>query len=659
MSAPRLRRLFLPIGLAAGAALAAGFFLVLRRPAIPRDPEADILLITLDTFRADRLGANGGPAGLTPGLDALGREGVVFRNAVSPVPMTLPAHATLLTGLDPPSHGVRTNGKYLLAEGAETLAETLKAAGYETAAFVSSFVLDRRFGLHQGFDVYDDRLPGAVKFANLESERRAPETFQAFRAWLEGRGGGKFFAWVHFYDPHFPYDPPEPYRSDPRFATPYDGEIACADAAVGEIVGALKRLGLYERTLILAVGDHGEAFGEHGEDKGHTFFCYEENLRVPLVVKPAGRRTAGRVVETRVGLADVMPTLLDYARRPRPWGLQGMSLLPAVAGRRLKADRTFYFESLYAKEVLGCVPLLGLYRGDRKYIRLPRPELYDLAGDPREEKNLLPRESRDVRPLEAELERLARDSAGLAAEAARAVSEEEKKRLLSLGYLAGGRPARQAGSGCDPKDRIAFWNRTVHARELAAAGRMSEAEPLLRALSDENPGFTPLLEDLAAVYRAQGRTADLEALMDRAIARDPENAALRIAYGFNLVQAGLPERAIAVLRPAQETLDLDEREAYFFILGSALGQTGDAAGAAEAFGRVLEVEPENHEAARLRGMSLLYLGRYGEALEALRLAEKGLPDDPRVLEDLVLCYEKLGDAARAAAYRARLSAGRG
>ena len=336
MTVPKSRRFVLALGLAAAAALAAGLFLVLRRPAVPRDPEANILLITLDTFRADRLGANGGPAGLTPHLDALAREGVVFRDAVSPVPMTLPAHATILTGLNPPSHGVRTNGKYLLAPGAATLAEAMRAGGYETAAFVSSFVLDGRFGLDQGFDAYDDRLPGAVKFANLESERRAGETIEAFRTWLEGRAPGrKFFAWLHFYDPHFPYDPPEPYRSDARFATPYDGEIAATDAAVGAVVAALKRLNLYERTLILAVGDHGEAFGEHGEDKGHTFFCYEENLRVPLLFKAPGGRPSGQTVTTRVGLADVMPTLLDYAQTAPAGGDRGR--LPA-ARRRGTAD---------------------------------------------------------------------------------------------------------------------------------------------------------------------------------------------------------------------------------------------------------------------------------------------------------------------------------
>ncbi len=659
MTVPGRRRLVLGLLLAAGAAAGALLYFRFRGPGLPRDSGANILLITLDTFRADRLGANGGPAGLTPRLDALAREGVVFHDAVSPVPMTLPAHATILTGLNPPSHGVRTNGKYLLAPGAATLAEAMKAAGYETAAFVSSFVLDSRFGLDQGFDVYDDRLPGAIKLASLESERRAADTFEAFRTWLDGRDPDrKFFAWLHFYDPHFPYDPPEPWRSDARFATPYDGEIAVTDAAVGEVVDALKRLNLYDRTLILAVGDHGEAFGEHGEDKGHTFFCYEENLRVPLLFKVAGGRTAGRAVTARAGLADIMPTLLDYAGLSQPGGIQGLSLLSAAAGRRMKADRPLYFESLYAREVLGCVPLLGVYRGARKYVRLPRPELYDLGADPREEKNLLPHDAGDALELDAELERLSRDSARLASAAARTVSEEEKRRLRSLGYLAGGRRAREGGSGCDPKDRIAFWNRTVRARELAAGGRLSEAEPLLRALIDESPGFTPLIEDLAALYEAQGRVADLETLMEHAVAREPGNAALRISYGFNLVRAGLPGRAIEVLRPVRDSLDLDEREAYFFLLGSALGQTGDAAGAAEAFRVVLEVEPRNYEAARRLGLSLLGLGRYAEALEAFRLAEKGLPDQPALLEDIAFCYEKLGDAGQAAAYRAKLAAPR-
>ncbi len=359
-----------------------------RAGRVVRNPQANILLVTLDTTRPDRLGAYGYPKAVTPEIDRLARDGALFENAYSPVPMTLPAHTTILTGTTPVFHGIRLNGKQVLSPEAVTLAKVLKSSGFSTAAFVSSFVLDSRFGLDQGFDYYGDRMeePGQVK--NLESERRAGTVFGDFAAWLERRPAGRFFAWVHFYDPHYPYAPPEPYRSDPRLPDPYDGELAVMDHYVGEILRRLADKGLADSTLVILAGDHGEAFGEHGETNGHTIFAYEENIRVPLIIWGARGFPRGLRIAGRAGLDDIFPTVLDFLKIKMPPSVQGRSLVPLLNGRRLP-DRDLVFESRYFQDVLGCAPLRGLISGPFKFIDLPRPELYDLSTDAAESTSLV------------------------------------------------------------------------------------------------------------------------------------------------------------------------------------------------------------------------------------------------------------------------------
>ena len=329
---------------AAGLLLAAVVFIVAGlilyfmriRPRAPRagrlvrNPQANILLITLDTTRPDRLGAYGYPKAVTPEIDALARAGALFENAYSPVPMTLPAHVSILTGTTPLFHGVHLNGQSVLAPEAVTLAKVLKTSGWATGAFVSSFVLDSRFGIDQGFDDYIDRMEVGGTVKNLGSERRAGETFRDFAAWMERRAAGRFFAWVHFYDPHYPYEPPEPYRSDPRLADPYDGEIAVMDHYVGESLRLLEKQGLADSTLVILAGDHGEAFGEHGETDGHTIFAYEENIRVPLIIGSARGLPKGARIGGRASLIDIFPTVLDYLRIKTPSFVQGRSLLPLL-----------------------------------------------------------------------------------------------------------------------------------------------------------------------------------------------------------------------------------------------------------------------------------------------------------------------------------------
>lgn len=619
-----------------------------KRGKAARDRDANILLITLDTTRPDRLGAYGYGKAVTPNIDEISRQGVLFRNAYAPVPITFPSHASMFTGTYPLFHKVRNNGTYVLVPQAETLAEILKAAGYATSAFVSSFTLDSRFGIDQGFDVYDDRMDDSSKLKNLESERRASGTFAAFKAWLEDNSGKKFFSWVHFYDPHFPYDPPEPVRSDGRLTDPYDGEIAYMDTHIGEILGLLRKKGIFEKTLIILAGDHGEAFGEHGE-YGHTIFGYEENIRVPLVFHEASAFPRGLSVSDPVNLIDLMPTILDYAELRIPGFVQGKSLLPAISGGKIPA-RTFYVESLFAHEVLGCSPLAGVIDRNHKYLRLPRPEIYDLESDPAEKNNLYSPADGRAREMASALAACEARFGSSDFGSLREISPEEKKRLESLGYLASGPGIPSRKSEADPKDRVEFWNRSQEARRLVAADRYGEAEPLLLGLYQDDPRFGAVLEDIAEIYFKQNRPASLTAFFDAAVNRDPGNSALKLLYATYLVRFDLPGKAVGILEGAEESIEVRDREMFYFVLGNAYGRMANYQEAADALRKALDIEPDNYEAARLSGFTLMQLGRYSDALDMLGRAEKGLPDNPRLLEDKAMAHANLKEFGPAREY---------
>ena len=356
----------------------------------PRPAIRNVLLISIDTLRADHVSAYGFPRPTTPSIDAVAREGVLFKNVHTPVPMTLPAHVSMLTGTLPPTHGLRDNMQNRLPEGSLTLAAMLKAKGFTTGAIVSTFVLDRRFGTSQGFDTYDDRFQEVHKIGDL-SERKGDETARMARDWLEGHQDKPFFLFVHFYDPHDPYDPPEPFAS-PWKDHPYEGEVAFADHCLGQVLEKLRQLGLYDSTLIVITGDHGEMLGEHGE-LNHGFFIYEGALRVPLVVRVPRAQGAPRQVDLPVSLIDIVPTVLSQVGAEIPKEVQGVDLSPWLAGRGAGGGaRPLYAETVTPTRYYGASSLLGVIVDGWKYIETTRPELYDLRSDPVEAVNLLERE---------------------------------------------------------------------------------------------------------------------------------------------------------------------------------------------------------------------------------------------------------------------------
>ncbi len=440
--------------------------------AVRRAP-LGVVLITLDTTRADRLSAYGFMDASMPALDRLAREGVVFDQATTVAPMTLPAHASLLTGLLPPRHGVRDNADSALAATHTTLAEVLHANGFRTGAFVASAVLDPDRGLAQGFDVYKGAgaksQPGAAA-----RQRRADAVTADAVEWLGQVAGSRFFLWTHLYDPHAPYDPPEPFRS--RHADPYVGEIAFADSQIARLLDELERRQLLERTVVVFLSDHGEGLGEHGE-RDHGIFVYESVLRVPLMIRmPRGHIAPRRVAEV-VRLTDVMPTVLELLDLPVP-SMDGVSLVRLMAGRA-QLPLEAYAEAMYPQR-FGWSPLRSLRDERFKLIDAPRPELYDLERDPFEQHNVY-----EVHPYVAEAmrQRIASLDAGgppgVAAPSAAGPSAELRERLSALGY-AGTGPRRAPADGerlPDPKDCIDLYNAR---RSLAAPPALNEAARLCR-----------------------------------------------------------------------------------------------------------------------------------------------------------------------------------
>ena len=438
-------------GVASVAALLAGTLAFGCRA----EPRWNVLLVTFDTTRADHIGAYGHAGASTPTVDALAAEGVLFSNAVSAVPITLPSHATILTGRYPMAHGVRDNGIFVLADEELTLAEILAAEGYDTAAAIGGFPLVERFGTGQGFDLYDDRLAtsndpllggrdggrGGAGF--FFEERRAARVNEAVLPWLAARGSAPFFLWVHYYDPHRPFDPPPPYDELFAFA-PYDGEIAYADESLGNLLDALRSHGRLDRTLVVVTADHGEGLGEHREET-HSYLVYNTTQHVPLVVRPPGGSPGGgKTVDERVGSVDVLPTILDLLGVAIPAGVQGRSLafhfgdLPGVEPRRGSSVKPHYAETLSPRLTNRWGELRALFDQEWKYIHGPRRELYDLAADPRERDNLVASRPEVAARMEEGLASFLDSRSEGATRAVAEVDPEVRWRLMALGYLTAG-----------------------------------------------------------------------------------------------------------------------------------------------------------------------------------------------------------------------------
>lgn len=619
----------------------------------------NVLLVTVDTLRADHVGCYGHPGAQTPTLDGLAARGVRFATAVAHAPLTAPSHASILTGLVPVRHGVRDNGGFALPGQVPTLAEAFRKAGYRTAAFVSGFPLDHRYGLDRGFDVYDDHLP------NGDDPRRAPyverpadQTTDAVLRWLEGQtaevkaGGGQrsaWFAWLHYFDPHAPYEPPGEWAG--RFpGRPYDGEIAFVDSQLGRLLGWLDEHGERSRTLVLVTADHGESLGEHGEQT-HGIFIYDATLRVPWIMAGPGVPAAG-VAQTVGRGVDVAPTLLDYAHLPTPGSLDGRSLRPAVAGGSM-SDEPAYAESLFASLHLGWAPLHGLRTAQWKLVDAPRPELYALAEDSGETRDRFDERSEVAQPLRRQLESILSVKSP---ESRIDAGSDAAERLRALGYLGVGQAPKSDASRRDPKDSIELLNQlerglaearanpdlAIHelsavlredpGMELAlryraiafqSAGRQEESIADIRAIERGGSLSTEDLVLLAESLRLAGRFDEALATLDRAVQHETRTPEPLLIKGRVLRAMGRTRDAAAAYESVL-SLAPGHAEALRGLAENAL-QEGDLAGAATSFERILAADPRDGGALLKLGIIRIRSGRPDEALRLFEAAAQRLP----------------------------------
>lgn len=582
------------------AATTAAAVLILQFGCSTGDKPAtkNVLLLTLDTTRADRIGAFGGKAVPTPHLDELAHEGVIFSTAISQVPLTLPAHSSIHTGRYPAAHGVRHNGLYRLPDTEITLAERLQAEGFRTAAFVGAFVLNRQFGLAQGFEIYDD-LGDATEQAGAdpgEAQRSADDVNERFLAWLDERPPGKWFAWLHYYDPHIPYAPPE--KPGRRLdGAGYDREISYIDHCIGDLVARLDRDGLLDETLLVVVGDHGESLGEHRE-LTHGIFLYESALRVPFLIRGGPDVPEGKTIAEPVELVDVAPTILDLVGAP-PISADGRSLVPRMTTNAKAQARFVHAETFMPRIEFGWSELLMVRNERYKYIQAPRPELYDLEQDPGEERNLIDTEAARARRMADALQAWLVAAVAVQTDAAEnELTPDEEARLRSLGYLGGGRFATDgAGSLPDPKDRIEEGRLITLARDMTSADNAEEA---LRIIDDVLA---------ASPNNHLAHTSRIQALMRLGRLKDAETAAARaVAAALNDATASpmLEEQA---RRAHASTLWLIGRNAEAVAEYEAAEAINQLANSAPVFGGLL-------------------LGAAGGQQEAGRIVERALAENP-------------------------------
>ena len=610
--------------------------------AAPADPSGrgegpNILLITLDTTRADRIGAYGWSRGRTPNIDALAAGGVRFANAYCAAPLTLPSHCSILTGTLPLYHKVRNNGSYFLGPEAVTLAERLRERGFRTSAFVASFNVDSRFGVDQGFAVYDDRSDEDQMLKTFRSERRADKVADAFIGWLGANAGSRFFSWVHFFDPHMPHDPPAPYKEE-FSGDLYDGEVAFMDHELGRVIDALRAKGLLERTLVVVAGDHGEALGEK-EELDHGIFIYDGTMKVPLIFYGDKLVPAGRVVDSRVRLIDVMPSVLDLVGIPVNREVQGTSLKPYIEGKKAE-DLPCYLESYYPPETYGWSELVGLVDGDWKFIRAPRSELYNLRKDPKEETDLVAREAGTAARLNKKLGEMIKTYSSKAEAGRRTLTREEEDRLRSLGYI-GSDASVKVGKGPlpDPKDRMDEFKLLYKAKLLEYRGEFTESEKCYRELVRLEPDVSWHYIGLAILLARERKVADGIEILKGGLQRLPDSTVLMSRLASFYMRAGNFKEAFAM---SSATLKRDPRHLDALIIaGWSEDMQGRWKESAGYFGKALKIEPENKYIRLKYAYALGALGRGEEAVRIDEGLKKEYPDDPRVHADLGVIYASL------------------
>jgi arylsulfatase A-like enzyme/tetratricopeptide (TPR) repeat protein len=634
-----------------GLAIVACLSIGCRKTTVPptetaaRDitlPNANVLLITLDTTRADRIGAYGYEPAETPRLDALAEEGILFEQTITPTAFTLPSHSSILTGLYPPFHGVRLNGGTALAEVHETLAERLAVAGYRCGAVVGAFVIDQRWGLGQGFESFDDdfEMEPEQKLDLAGVQRTGDRVVDLGLEWL-GQGDGRpFFAWLHFYDPHIPYAPPEPYAS--RFGGRggdglYDGEIAFTDAQVGRVLDWLEKRGLAESTIVVVVGDHGESLGEHGESE-HGYYIYDATVKVPLIIRVPGSGVEGLRVAQQVRTVDVLPTVLGLVGVEAPTTVHGESVVPLMIDPEAGEPRVAYSESMAVNLQYGWSALYGLRNAEHKYVDAPRPELYDLDLDPSENRNLVREMPELATEMQTELAALRDRIAAGAPEVEDAdLDDETLSMLAALGYVGGESAPPDGANLADPKDKIHLFEAVGFASTQMLGDDYEEAARTLEFVLEEDPEIPQAKHMLATCYRSTGRTEEAKALLDEYLREHPDSTPALITMAEILSEEGRTDEVVAL---ARRVLSVDDRNAQAYaLMAGAYMDVEDHAHALPLLETAVEIQPKLTRNRLNLAAAMIGVGRIAEAevlLDEL-VAEK--PKFPLAHFHLGLVYE--------------------
>ena len=644
-----LRRAFLAFLLVECAFAASQPAGKILKPKAPTASPASVILITLDTTRADRMGFLGSDRGLTPNLDELAKQAVVFTRAYSHVPLTPPSHATILTGTYPQFNHVDDFGSKLGTD-IPYLPDILHKDGYQTAAFVSSTILDpiqgSAPGFDRGFDKYDAgfhfKHPGEDRYKSIE--RRAEEVVSRADEWLTKHPKGPFFLWLHFYDAHDPYDPPEPFKTKYASAL-YDGEVAYVDSQVGKFLTDLKMKGRYENTIIAVMADHGEALGEHGET-AHGVFLYDETIHVPLLFKMPAESAAGKRVERRAVLVDVTPTILQTVGVAIPKQVQGESLVPLIKGQSSPEQQAFA-ETDYPRKAFGWSSLRAMRTGKYLFVEAPRKELYDQSVDPEAKNDLAASSTAVTGTLTSQIDAFRAKTASTEGAPKGPVDPQAQEKLAALGYVATDNDIK-VGPGisdtrADPKDKVDIVNLLHDAILDAEDSRYEDAIPLLQKVIDKENGIPIAYMQLGSAYTWLKEYELAVPVLQKAVAMRPDSMMAQYQLGLSLSETGdwpgaLPHFEIAVQKSPKWA-------ALHFSLAAAYARVDRPAEARKELDTTLNLEPDNFRANLVLGRMLTLQGKPAEGLANLKKAAKLQPNSPDAHAFLADAYGRMGQIA--------------
>ena len=604
--------------------IVGSYFLFVRKDGISRLDQAEnfnYILITVDTLRADRIGCYGFSGISTPTMDMFARRGVKFEKCIATAPLTLPSHTSLMTGTYPTFHGVRDNGGFLVPQEMTTLAELMKQNGYKTSAYVAAYVLDSKWNLDQGFDHYFDNFD-LSKFKTISLgnvQRPGNEVIDEVLPWLAEHKQEKFFTWIHLYDPHTPYEPPEPYKEKyPN--NPYIGEIAYTDSQLARLWQFLEENDLVENTVLVFASDHGESLGEH-QEQSHGFFIYQEGVHVPLIFVTPFEKLHGISRARPVSLVDVMPTILDLAGIQNPSQVQGRSLQPLFSKDRIEGKSIAYSETFYPRFHYGWSELKSLQDERYKLILAPELELYDLESDPDEERNIVNSQAPEARRMVAQIESFIDESSRGAYELDYSnMDEESREKLAALGYIGSFADSTSLSwrQLSDPKDKINIFNELGHARELGLQEEYEQAVEMIKSIIAQDPDIVDAYSSLGNLYTKWGKNEEALESYFQVLDKKPDDTFTVINIANAYIRLNELEKGKKFVLNKLEILTPDSQ--VYFVQGNIFNFLKDYENAVFYYKKCLKLNPQSVSACNALGGIYVIQEKLEEAEELLQIA---------------------------------------